>query len=139
MMKRIDLWILFGLAALLLSACALGSGPVSTAQPVESQAVSSPVASQTSTASPLPPSETPTPSPAPSATPTVTATPLPVSSGPGNYPPGVNPLTGLPVADPGLLERRPVAVKVQIFPAGSARPGASRSPISSTITTRTTA
>jgi hypothetical protein len=47
---------------------------------------------------------------------------LPVSSGPGNYLPGVNPLTGLPVADPGLLERRPVAVKVQIFPRGQRPP-----------------
>jgi hypothetical protein len=122
MMRRINLWIGIGIAALLLSACALGSGPISTSQPVESQAVSSPVASQTPTASPLPPTETPTPSPVPSATPTITPTPLPQSVGPGNFPSGVNPLTGLPVADPALLERRPVSVKVQIFPRGQRPP-----------------
>ena len=122
MMQRINLWIGLSIATLLLSACASGSGSIATTPPGDSQAVSSPVASQTPTASPLPPSETPTPSPVPSATPTVTPTPLPVSSGPGNYPPGVNPLTGLPVADPALLERRPVAVKVQIFPRGQRPP-----------------
>jgi hypothetical protein len=36
--------------------------------------------------------------------------------GPENFPPDVNPLTGLQVADPGVLERRPLAVKVSQFP-----------------------
>ncbi len=36
--------------------------------------------------------------------------------GPSNFPPGVNPLTGLTVSDPSLLERRPMVIKVTNFP-----------------------
>jgi hypothetical protein len=42
--------------------------------------------------------------------------------GPEAYDPGVNPLTGLTVADPSTLERRPVAVKVSNSPARYVRP-----------------
>ena len=38
------------------------------------------------------------------------------SYGPTGFPPGINPLTGLPVANINLLERRPFAVKVTNFP-----------------------
>lgn len=38
--------------------------------------------------------------------------------GPGSFPAGVNPLTGLAVPDPAALERRPIAVKVSEFPRG---------------------
>lgn len=45
---------------------------------------------------------------------------LPVSSqtpvGPETYPPGINPLTGLPVADPFTLDRRPIIVKISNYP-----------------------
>lgn len=37
--------------------------------------------------------------------------------GPYIYPPGVNPLTGLAVDDPALLNRRPLLVKVSDYPA----------------------
>ncbi|NMC16663.1 MAG: DUF3048 domain-containing protein [Chloroflexi bacterium] len=61
-----------------------------------------------------PPTETPTPT----ATSTPTPTPTMVTSiGPGNFPADVNPLTGLQVEDPSLLERRPVIVKVANYPA----------------------
>jgi hypothetical protein len=36
--------------------------------------------------------------------------------GPLEYPAGINPLTGLPVADPAQLNRRPVLVKVSDYP-----------------------
>lgn len=36
--------------------------------------------------------------------------------GPDSYPPGVNPLTGLPVADPSVLARRPFDVKISNAP-----------------------
>jgi len=39
-----------------------------------------------------------------------------------NTPENINPLTGLPVDDPTLLDRRPIAVKVQIFPRGQRPP-----------------
>ena len=38
---------------------------------------------------------------------------------PSALPPGINPLTGLPAADPVLLERRPIIVKVQNVPRES--------------------
>jgi hypothetical protein len=40
----------------------------------------------------------------------------PASVGPRGFPPNVNPLTGLAVADPALLDRRPVAVKINNYP-----------------------
>jgi hypothetical protein len=50
------------------------------------------------------------------------ASPDPVVYGPTGFPADVSPLTGMKVSDPALLERRPVAVKVQIFPRGQRPP-----------------
>jgi hypothetical protein len=63
-----------------------------------------------------PPTQSPTPQA--TSTPTPTATPLypPEGYGPSNFPVSVDPLTGLQVADPGLLERRPLAIKVSNLP-----------------------
>ena len=71
----------------------------------------------TPTLLPTPPSAAAPPTGAPTlaaATPAVTATPQ--EMGPGHYPPGVDPLTGLPAADPALLERRPLLIKVENLP-----------------------
>jgi hypothetical protein len=62
----------------------------------------------------------------PSSTPIPTRTPFASLEydpglGPSNFPPGANPLTGLTVSDPALLERRPMAIKVTNFPR-SVRP-----------------
>jgi hypothetical protein len=38
------------------------------------------------------------------------------SMGPESFLPGFNPLTGLPIADPALLLRRPIAIKVTNYP-----------------------
>ena len=73
----------------------------------------------TSTFTTVPPTETPTP---PTATTQPTAVPATQSYGPSDFPSNVNPLTGLPVEAPSLLERRPMAVKVQIFPRGQRPP-----------------
>jgi hypothetical protein len=83
----------------------------------------------------LPATFTPEPSPtitAPSPTPTVTSTqtpaPTPTPSyplegyGPSNFPANVNPLTGLVVSNPEVLQRRPLAVKVNIIPRENYRP-----------------
>lgn len=45
-----------------------------------------------------------------------TATPLPNALGPEHYPLNVNPLTGLPVTDSSVLERRPLAIKISNAP-----------------------
>ncbi len=76
--------------------------------------------SETLTATLSEPTATMTPE-APTPTPTLTATPAPV--GPVDFPEEVNPLTGLVVGDPTLLDRRPVFVKVANYPA-SGRPHA---------------
>jgi hypothetical protein len=47
---------------------------------------------------------------------------VPVAYGPTGFPADVSPLTGLKASDPALLERRPVAVKVQMFPRGQRPP-----------------
>jgi hypothetical protein len=56
--------------------------------------------------------------------PTITPSPLPNTTvvaslggyGPSNFPVGVNPLTGLQVASPALLDRRPLLIKVSNLP-----------------------
>src|SRR5690606_26865903 len=50
------------------------------------------------------------------------ATPVPIfapvsgATGPYSYPPDVNPLTGLTISDPNVLNRRPIVVKVSNSP-----------------------
>ena len=51
----------------------------------------------------------------PTASPTWVATP-PGASGPFNFPANTNPLTGLAVDDPAVLQRRPLAVKISNAP-----------------------
>jgi hypothetical protein len=65
-------------------------------------------------ATPVPPTGTPT------ATATITATLTPTSAilgyGPDNFPVDVNPLTGQIVTNSLILDRRPVSVKIELFP-----------------------
>lgn len=57
------------------------------------------------------------PSTQPSPTPYPTWEPTPTGAiGPFEFPGGVNPLTGLPISDPALLKRRPLAVKISNAP-----------------------
>ncbi len=72
------------------------------------------------------PTDTAEPSPTEAEpTPIFTPTPLPIVGvvGPVGFPDDVNPLTGLQVADPTILDRRPVFVKVANYPV-SGRPHA---------------
>ena len=84
---------MFVFLSVLLSACGL----VPTAPPT---ATTTPSPTET-------PTSTETPSPLPTDTPTLT--PLyPVEGyGPSNFPVNVDPLTGLKVTNPALLQRRP--------------------------------
>ena len=56
--------------------------------------------------------------PAPTATATLTPTPdYPLEGmGPSNFADTIDPLTGLEVEDPALLNRRPIVIKVQNLP-----------------------
>jgi hypothetical protein len=66
--------------------------------------------------------QTPTETPGePTLTPTETPIPLVYPVGPSGFPSNVNPLTGLMVSDPTIMDRRPLAIKVSNFPR-SARP-----------------
>jgi hypothetical protein len=67
------------------------------------------------TSTPLPQAETPM------LTPPATLNYPPEGYGPSNFPTDVDPLTGLKVAAPALLERRPLAIKVSNLPR-SVRP-----------------
>lgn len=70
----------------------------------------------------LPPTETPTPTatftPSPTVTPSPTLTPsfTPTVLGPVEYPPNINPLTGLPYPDEEAKNRRNLIVKVSNYP-----------------------
>lgn len=114
-MKKLFLVSLL-LLLLLLSAC-------NTPSVVEEQPAS-PTPTATITPEPSPtPTETATPTetpPLPTDTPAPTPTPQPY--GPDEFPEGINPLTGLPVANPDSLNRRPIGIKVNIFPREQYRP-----------------
>lgn len=99
------------LLPLLLAACQPGGAPPAT-ESAEQSAPEPPAATVEPTAEPT---AEPSPATAPEAadepTPTAGAV-APTVVGPDDFPEGVNPLTGLPVDDPAVLERRPVIVKV---------------------------
>ncbi len=80
------------------------------------------IASQSATKVPLI-SMTPLPThpPRPSITPTISPPPI-VRVGPNNIPFYINPLTGLVAKNPFLLERRPLAVKIALFPLSALPP-----------------
>ncbi len=83
--------------------------------PAASATLPAPTGTPVASATPLPPTLTPSPEPSP--------TPLYPSEGygPSNFPSNVDPLTGLQVADPALLDRRPLLIKVSNLPR-SVRP-----------------
>ncbi len=115
MKKLISLILLF----VFVAGCTAAPTPLPTATalptalPTETQSPS-----DTPTATAILPSATPRPTNTPSQTPTVTLTPTPIypGYGPTNFPVNVNPLTGLAVAKPELLNRRPIIVKVENLP-----------------------
>lgn len=100
-------WLTLIFLTLLMTACA------------QAEPAPTPTLTPTSTQTPTP---TETASPTPTETPTPTITPTPTRDypadgyGPSGFPADVNPLTGLRVANPSLLERRPLMVKVANLP-----------------------
>ncbi len=94
---------------LLISACSPSSStpPQGTAPAVTPSATISPTVPPTST-----PSETPTPL----LTPTRVTIYPEGGYGPTGFPGNVDPLTGLAVGNPALLDRRPMAIKISNYP-----------------------
>ncbi len=107
--------------ALLLSGCQVPTSAPTATQPqptdtsVPPTDTPAPTATITNT-----PTATATFTPAPTDTPTLTPTPSVI--GPDNMPADINPLTGMAPASPELLDRRPVAVKINIVPRAYYRP-----------------
>jgi hypothetical protein len=118
---KLKWWILTMIIGLWLTACnpatsSPGVDPVDENPLLTSTATSQPSATVVE-ASPTP-TVTSSPTPAPTPTPSY---PL-EGYGPSNFPDNVNPLTGLEVSDPDVLQRRPLAVKVNIIPRDNYRP-----------------
>jgi hypothetical protein len=120
--KQLITIIILGVLLVLLTAC-------SREEPADLNLAGT-YAAQTLAAMPsdtatVEPSQTELPTAAPTETltssPTLSPTIGPV--GPVDFPENVNPLTGLPVEDPSILDRRPVFVKVANYPI-SGRPHA---------------
>jgi hypothetical protein len=118
--KQLITIVILGVLVALLSACT-GEEPIdlTLAGTYAAQTLAA-MPSDSETAEP-----SPTEAPTGTATEVPTPTPLPIVDpvGPVNFPENVNPLTGLPVADPTILDRRPVFVKVANYPI-SGRPHA---------------
>lgn len=108
MKKAIQVIVIFA-AAVSLAACSLLPTPIPTA-------TVAPSATMEPSNTPEPP--TATAEPTATETPTVTPTPLypPEGIGPVGYPYEVNPLTGLKVENPDILNRRPIVIKVENLP-----------------------
>jgi hypothetical protein len=105
-------------------ACASDNIPTQTKTPT-SKPTNTSTSVPTATLTTVPPTatltQTPTVNPA-TATKVLTQTPDPLANypddgyGPVKFPENINPLTGLPVEDPAILDRRPVAVKISNYP-----------------------
>ncbi len=113
-MKRINFFLLITSLVVLISACqpATTDGLTNAQQTAIAGTVTAVMQQKTGEPSALPtePTATATPSPKNTAIPTE-ETEVPVY-GPDTYPEGINPLTGLKVEDPELLNRRPVIMKI---------------------------
>jgi len=124
MLKR---WITITLIIIVASACSINTSTSDDPDGFKDVLVSTSTQSSNATETETPhptsiTSQTDTPEPTASSVPDLTPTQDDIAVGPDNFPDDVNPLTGLQVSDPTILDRRPVAVKVQIFPRGQRPP-----------------
>ena len=114
-MKKIS--VLF-IIAWLITACGRGEPSPVEAMATKPLTVTGSTITPSSTPSPFTPADTETPTPSPTATPE-----YPVEGyGPIKFPNNVNPLTGLTVPDSSMLDKRPVAIKINIVPRTGTRP-----------------
>jgi len=113
-MKKLT-WIL--ILIFLLAACSTKATPPPTEQPTSPPTdTATPEPTETATATPTA-TQTSTPEPTVTATSSDPLANYPEEGyGPVDFPENINPLTGLPVEDPTILDRRPVAVKISNYP-----------------------
>lgn len=106
---------------LILSTLILASCGTDTTTPSQTLTNRTPTQEAIASNTPLP-TNTATATQTPTISPTTTNTPAPVIYGPSDFPEDVNPLTGLMVEDESILNRRPIAIKINIVPRTSNRP-----------------
>jgi Protein of unknown function (DUF3048) N-terminal domain/Protein of unknown function (DUF3048) C-terminal domain len=118
-MKRlITFFILLALLGIACASLALPLAPTAMETPTSSSTSSpEPSATPTLTQTPIL-TQSPILTQTPTLAPTATAQVTPETPGPTSVPPDYNQLTGLTVADPALLSRRPLAIKVSNLPRG---------------------
>jgi Protein of unknown function (DUF3048) N-terminal domain/Protein of unknown function (DUF3048) C-terminal domain len=107
--------------AVVATACGGGNTPAPTAETAantQPPAATQPAATAAAAANTPLPAATAAPTDTPEASPTALP---PGQIGPDNFPADVDPLTGLQVADPSVLDRRPLLIKISNFP-GEVRP-----------------
>ena len=114
--------ILLGVVLLMLLVSCGQQTPTPTEIILPSETLPEPTITSTFTPSPVPPTETATVVPTETSTPTITPSPTPSIIGPTDFPSNVNPLTGLKVDNLAMLERRPIALKANLFPRNYYRP-----------------
>lgn len=107
-MNRTRVTVLAILFSIILTSCNIFAQSEPTVTPTPGPA----------TATAFLPDDTATPKPSPTATATATPTPAYPEEGygPTGFPQNINPLTGLEVEDPAILDRRPILIKVQNLP-----------------------
>lgn len=112
-MNRCRLFRHLSLRSLLLLAVLIGAGIFAGCAPDEP-----PIQITATPEHALTPAPEAMPTPTPFVDPLIAAAARlgPDAVGPLDFPPGVNPLTGLPVDDPGTLQRRPLAAKISNAP-----------------------
>jgi hypothetical protein len=101
-----------------ITACGRGEPSPVEAIANKPPTVAAPTITASSTPSPFTPADTETPTPSPTATPEYP----PEGYGPKDFPKKVNPLTGLTVSNSSLLNKQPVAIKINIVPRTGTRP-----------------
>lgn len=98
-------------------ACTVATVPIPVNQPVTATPGAIVMPATDAPSAVAPPTQTPLPTATPTAAPTTTnETEETTYIGPESYPENVNPLTGSPVADPAVLERRPIVAKISNAP-----------------------
>lgn len=109
--RRVLSWLAGAIVILGVAACRDVSA-AETAFPASAEPSETPTEAPTETAI-----LTEAPAPTSTRTPRPTATPRPPKTiGPESYPENVNPLTGLVMDDPSVLERRPLVIKISNAP-----------------------
>jgi hypothetical protein len=111
--QRKTVSLTFGAALVLLMLIQLGSACGGSTNKVTPTPTRTPRPAETPTPVSTPTPESIPPTATPQASPTLTADASIITE----FPPDVNPLTGLRVSDPTLLDRRPLAIKISNAPA----------------------